>query len=263
MVPALDHLVLPQFPHWQLPHHCSQSSQLSSHELNTTGPLQSSTTTGPSQASHTTSPPQASSTIDPSPASHTITPFHRTTSPGPLPELITTTVPSLPAPTQPALTHTPVPILTTTPVVPINNFVTHLDLASSIGELHQFLQYKITNAFHKVVGMFPPTQQGKGSHPPHNEHIPLAPPAPAFPARLGEYQASVTYPWLLPDLIDKVHQDTLTAYDLPKLANPSWPGTPAQEDPVVIEGFLVVKAPSTSASNCQFIKAIPNFSMFG
>ncbi|SYW80067.1 uncharacterized protein UBRO2_03335 [Ustilago bromivora] len=178
-------------------------------------------------------------------------------------QLITTTVPSLPAPTQPALTHTPVPILTTTPVVPINNFVTHLDLASSIGELHQFLQYKITNAFHKVVGMFPPTQQGKGSHPPHNEHIPLAPPAPAFPARLGEYQASVTYPWLLPDLIDKVHQDTLTAYDLPKLANPSWPGTPAQEDPVVIEGFLVVKAPSTSASNCQFIKAIPNFSMFG
>ncbi|KAJ1593186.1 hypothetical protein NDA11_005746 [Ustilago hordei] len=38
----------------------------------------------------------------------------------------------------------------------------------------------------------------------------------------------------------------------------------ALEDPtpVLIEGFSIVKAPTTSTSNCQFIKVVPNFLTF-
>ncbi|SAM84093.1 uncharacterized protein UBRO_21010 [Ustilago bromivora] len=80
-----------------------------------------------------------------------------------------------------------------------------------------------------------------------------------------EYQPSITCPWLPVDLIDKAHQDILSIYDLPKLANPLWPGSTALEEPapVLIEGFSVIKGPTTSTSNHQFIKAVPNFLTFG
>ncbi|KAJ1022897.1 hypothetical protein NDA13_004947 [Ustilago tritici] len=58
--------------------------------------------------------------------------------------------------------------------------------------------------------------------------------------------------------------DTLGIYDLPKLTNPSWPNSTALEEPapVLIEGFSIVKGPTTSTSNHQFVKAVPNFLTF-
>ncbi|SYW80270.1 uncharacterized protein UBRO2_03538 [Ustilago bromivora] len=74
---------------------------------------------------------------------------------------------------------------------------------------------------------------------------------PVLPTRIGEYQPSITYPWLPVDLIDKAHQDILSIYDLLKLANPSWPGSTALEEPalVLIKGFSIIKGPTTSTSN--------------
>ncbi|KAJ1027514.1 hypothetical protein NDA18_003517 [Ustilago nuda] len=89
------------------------------------------------------------------------------------------------------------------------------------------------------------------------------PPA-ALPAHIGEFQPAVSYPWLPPELVDRVHNNSLSIYELPKLANPSWPGVSAQTEVemVVIEGVSVVKALTTSASSRQFVKAVPNFSTF-
>ncbi|SAM62833.1 uncharacterized protein UBRO_20156 [Ustilago bromivora] len=146
-----------------------------------------------------------------------------------------------PAPTPTVL---PEPALNISVPVPTvakpSQFVTRTYLSASIGELRQFLQDEIADAFRKVsITQAPPP-------PPGATHLPPSQPLPALPARI-------------------VRQDTLTVYDLPKLANLSWPGAPAPEDPapVVIEGFSVVKGPSTSASNRQFVKTVPNFSTFG
>ncbi|CDR99973.1 hypothetical protein [Sporisorium scitamineum] len=72
--------------------------------------------------------------------------------------------------------------------------------------------------------------------------VPLLQPQPgALPAHIGEYQLAVTYPWIPAELVDKVHQDSLSIYNLPKLANPSWPGITASEDPAMV----VIKASTT------------------
>lgn len=61
-----------------------------------------------------------------------------------------------------------------------------------------------------------------------------------------------------------MHNDTIGVYELPKLANPSWSGSVANDEPIelTIDGFKVVKAPSTLTSNKQFLKAVPNFDTF-
>ncbi|SYW82596.1 uncharacterized protein UBRO2_04718 [Ustilago bromivora] len=178
-----------------------------------------------------------------------------------------------PTTTVPPATPTGLPTVSAsapTPPAPGQHFVTRADLFASIGELHQFLQDEIADVLHKVANPLTPLQPSTAATIPPAQVLPAPPtriaqPAPALPAQIGEYQSVITYPWLSGNFIDKIHQDTLSIYELPKLANPSWPGAPTQEEPapVVIEGFSVVKGPSTSASNRQFIKAVPNFSTFG
>ncbi|KAJ1040810.1 hypothetical protein NDA10_005755 [Ustilago hordei] len=200
-------------------------TQPSSQEPTATGPHQVPNATGPSQ--------------DP-----TVT--------GPLPDPFPAPVVGLPVPVQPTVlapTPTVLPASninsttasapTTTPAAPGQHFVTCSDLSASIGKLCQFFQDKIAKAFHKVAGAIHHPQLGVSSNPPQAMDGPLALLDPAFPACFGEYQSAITYPWLSLDLINKVHQDTLDIYNLPKRANPSWPGAPAQEDPapVIIEGF--------------------------
>ncbi|KAJ1017988.1 hypothetical protein NDA13_006596 [Ustilago tritici] len=146
-----------------------------------------------------------------------------------------------------------------TPPANAQHFVMHADLSASIGELCQFLQGKFVDILQKVASTLPTPQPFMTA--------PFDPPQPSssLPTQIGEYQSDITFPWLSGDLINKIHQDTLSVYNLPKLANPSWPGATAQEEPalVVIEGFSVIKGQSTSTSNHQFIKAVPSFSMFG
>ncbi|SAM85242.1 uncharacterized protein UBRO_20084 [Ustilago bromivora] len=235
---------------------------------NNTGPSQNSNATGTSEVPTTNGPPQTLNTTGTS---------QDPTAIGPLPNPVSTSITNLASPVLPTLvashpTAPPAPPLTsvssapiTTPAEPSPHFVTRSDLSASIGELRQFLQDEIAEAFQKVARTATQLPPGPVSNLSRSDNIPQAPPAQAFPARLGEYLAAITYLWLSTDLIDKVHQDTLSIYDLPKLANPSWPGATAQEEPapVVIEGFSVVKGPSTSASNRQFSKAVPNFSTFG
>ena len=152
-----------------------------------------------------------------------------------------------------------------------HNFVTHSNFSAIIGELHQFLQDEIVSAVQAVTSALPTLQPTPALQPPSTDNpaaLPALPPVqhePVLPTRIGEYQPSVTYPWLPVDLIDKAHQDILSIYDLPKLANPSWPSSTALEEPapVLIEGFSIVKGPTTSTSNHQFIKAVPNFLTFG
>ncbi|SYW81880.1 uncharacterized protein UHO2_00384 [Ustilago hordei] len=240
-------------------------------------PPPGSNTTRPPQHSHTTGPSPVPARNGPPPPSNSPRNSQDSTHIGPLPHPVSTTVPNLtipilphlvappptapPAPPLPAISSAP----TTTPAEPNPHFVMYSDLSASIGELHQFLQDEIAKAFQRVASTTTPLPTKNASNLAHNDHLPPAPPAPAFSAQLGEYPGAISYPWLMTDLIDKVHQDTLSVYDLLKLANPSWPGATAQDEPapVVIEGFSVMKGPSASASNHQFSKTVPNFSTFG
>ncbi|SYW81930.1 uncharacterized protein UHO2_00419 [Ustilago hordei] len=199
-----------------------------------------------------TSPPTAQDPVatTSSPSQDSTAP---TTVPPPLPPPSMSVPPTLPA------YPSAVPLPTPAPSAPAQTFVTCTDLSASIGELRQFLQDEFADILQRVA-----------STPPSAQPLLPAPflqpqPSPALPAEIGEYQSDITFPWLSGDLIDKIHQDTLSVYDLPKLANPSWPGAPALEDNalVLIEGFSVVKGQSTSTSNRQFIKAVPSFSTFG
>ena len=169
----------------------------------------------------------------------------------------------LPAPAPVSETSLPAP--PSLPAAPSHNFVTRSDFLAGIGELRQALQDKIATTFQSVVSVPSPTHLPTIDHPPAPRALNPAQHEPALPARIGEYQPAVVYPWLASDLIDKVLQDTLNVYDLPKLANPSWPGIVTVEEPVpvLIEGFSVVKGPTSSASNRQFLKAVPNFLTFG
>ena len=205
--------------------------------------------------------------------------------PTPLALLATSPVPNPtdPAPT-PIVAQPPLVLPATTPVLDLtipappvpsadtsHNFVTHSNFSAIIGELHQFLQDEIVSAVQAVTSALPTLQPTPALQPPSTDNpaaLPALPPVqhePVLPTRIGEYQPSVTYPWLPVDLIDKAHQDILSIYDLPKLANPSWPGSTAlvEPAPVLIEGFSIVKGPTTSTSNHQFIKAVPNFLTFG
>ncbi|SOV07202.1 uncharacterized protein UDID_18744 [Ustilago sp. UG-2017a] len=142
------------------------------------------------------------------------------------------------------------------------NFVTCSDFSASIGELRQFLQDKIVSAVQAVTSALLTSQPAPTLQTPYTDNpaaLPALPPVqypPILPTRIGEYQPSVTYPWLPVDLIDKAHQDILSIYDLPKLANPSWPGATALEEPapVLIKGFSVVKGPTTSTSTVSLSK---------
>lgn len=89
-------------------------------------------------------------------------------------------------------------------------------------------------------------------------------PLPALSAPPGEYQTGCHYTWILPEIIDKVHHDTITIYELPKLANPAWPGTVADEEPaeVFIDGFKLSKRSGPSTSNKGFLRAVPLFDAF-
>lgn len=132
-----------------------------------------------------------------------------------------------PTTTVPPATPTGLPTVSTsapTPPAPGQHFVTRADLFASIGELHQFLQDEIAYVLHKVANPLTPLQPSTAATIPPAQVLPAPPtriaqPAPALPAQIGEYQSVITYPWLSGDLIDKIHQDTLSIYKLPKLAN--------------------------------------------
>ncbi|SPC61266.1 uncharacterized protein UHOD_11259 [Ustilago sp. UG-2017b] len=177
--------------------------------------------------------------------------------PTPLPLLTTSPVPDPmdPAPT-PFVAQPPLVLPATTPVLDPTlsappapsagaspNFVTCSDFSASIGDLRQFLQDKIVSAVQAVTSALLTSQPAPTLQTPYTDN-------PAGPSSC-------------PTPTSPTH--THRIYDLPKLANPSWPGSTALEEPapVLIKGFSVVKGPTTSTSNCQFIKAVPNFLTFG
>ncbi|SAM75287.1 uncharacterized protein UBRO_20276 [Ustilago bromivora] len=186
--------------------------------------------------------------------------------PTPLPLLATSPVPDPtdPVPTpfiaQPPLVlpaTTPVldPMLSAPPALSVGaspNFVTCSDFSASIGELHQFLQDEIVSAVQAVTSALLTSQPAPTLQTPYMDN-----PAALLPCQ----------PFLLSNTYQSYPHtsDILSIYDLPKLANPLWPGSTALEEPapVLIEGFSVVKGPTTSTSNHQFIKAVPNFLTFG
>ncbi|KAJ1025408.1 hypothetical protein NDA13_004220 [Ustilago tritici] len=122
----------------------------------------------------------------------------------------------LPAPTTVSNPAPPTPTAATR-----HNFVTRSDFSAGIGELRQFLQDEIAAAFQTEAGALPTSQPATTDHPPAPPALSPAQHKSALPARIGEYQPAITYLWLSVDLIDKVNQDTLSIYDLPKLTNPS------------------------------------------
>ncbi|CDR99014.1 hypothetical protein [Sporisorium scitamineum] len=112
------------------------------------------------------------------------------------------------------------------------NFVSHNDLALSIGELHQFFQDELSQLATTMSAPPPPPPQV----PPSAVPPPLA--QPALPACTAE-------------LINKVHNDTLSVYNPPKLAHPSWPSMAAQDETsaVRVNGFKIPKALTTASTN--------------
>ena len=151
-----------------------------------------------------------------------------------------TAPPALPqtSPTPP-LTALPTPATSApepSPALPApaapSNFVTRADLTASLGELRQFLQDEVLHAVQTLAAAAPqpqPVVAASLNHPAHLS-LPTAPSAPAsqpvgpqqqpaLPAHIGEYQPAITYPWVSAELVEKVSNDSLTIYELPKLAS--------------------------------------------
>ncbi|SAM84647.1 uncharacterized protein UBRO_20838 [Ustilago bromivora] len=130
-----------------------------------------------------------------------------------------------------------------------HNFVTCSNFSASIGQLCQFLQDKLVSAVQAVMSTLLTSQPAPALQPPSTDNLPPCQP-------FLQSNTNQSYPHA---------SDILSIYDLLKLANPSWPGSTALEEPalVLIKGFSIIKGPTTSTSNCQFIKVVPNFLTFG
>ncbi|KAJ1597917.1 hypothetical protein NDA14_007430 [Ustilago hordei] len=148
--------------------------------------------------------------------------------------------PSLPPP--PTL---PTPVPSVTPA-----FVTDI-VETRVSELRQLLQ---DDLHHAVQGLKAAIQAAVNPSTPATPPAPLPsswrPPPP--PVHRQPFQP-------LP-----VHNDTITVYELPKLANPAWPGTVADEEPadVFIDSFKLSKRSGPSTSNKGFLRAVPSFDAF-
>ncbi|KAJ1031729.1 hypothetical protein NDA13_002118 [Ustilago tritici] len=142
--------------------------------------------------------------------------------------------PTYPAPTPvilPATSTVPDPMHpapSTLTAATNHNFVTHSDFLAGIGELRQFLQDEIVAAVRSIASTLPMSQRAPTPRPP----------TPNNPTT--DYFATQPAP-------------------PPATHNPALPACIA---PVLIEGFSVVKGPTTSTSNRQFVKAVPNFLTF-
>ncbi|CDS82024.1 uncharacterized protein SPSC_00206 [Sporisorium scitamineum] len=172
--------------------------------------------------------------------------------------------PSQPPVPTPASTASATPALPAALPLPTHTFVTQATLDSALGELRQFFQDELFHALENLTSAASTATPAPATSAPAPPTQAIGATTPALPARTGESLASIRYKWLPSDLVDKVLNDTLTVYELPKLANPSWQGVQASEEPqeLTIEGLKVVKAPTASTSNRQFLKAVPNFDIF-
>ncbi|CDW97776.1 hypothetical protein, partial [Sporisorium scitamineum] len=172
--------------------------------------------------------------------------------------------PATPAPPV-APSALPAPSLPLPRSVATTDFVTRT-VAASVGELCQLLQDDLFHAIQGLTAAFQASQPAAPSSAPPAPTLVVPPPPSraAISAQLGEYQTGCRFPWVPSELVDKVHNDTIGVYELPKLANPSWTGGATEGEPteLTIDGFRVVKAPSASSTNKQFLKAIPNFDAF-
>ncbi|CDS01836.1 hypothetical protein [Sporisorium scitamineum] len=171
-------------------------------------------------------------------------PFHQRSSPqpphDPLPAVtthhraadlpLTATAAAQPAPVQPRLPSGPIQESAAA--------VTHADLA----ELRQGLQDDLTDTLRDLLAAHfasstPPAQSTSSAvHPPVTAALappPAAPtPTPVAPIPSGESLVNLTgFPWVTPDLADKVYNDTLPAQELHRLANPAWLLEPAAPEP--------------------------------
>ncbi|SPO26926.1 uncharacterized protein UTRI_10673 [Ustilago trichophora] len=141
--------------------------------------------------------------------------------------------------------------------------VTHADLA----ELRQTLQDDLTDTLRSLLAAhFASTAAPVPSPSVAAPTQPQAfqPAAPAAPNPSGESLANLTgFPWVTPDLADKVYNDTLPAQELYRLANPAWlPEDPEENTGFTINGIVFDKPASSVSTSRQFAKAFPTFASF-
>lgn len=98
--------------------------------------------------------------------------------------------------------------------------------------------------------------------PPQPVAADLVLPAP-LPACSDAYQHP--FSWLASDLVAKVHNDTLSIYELPRLGDPSWPTALPDEMPsLLVAGVSAIPQQTpVSASNQEFLKDVPSVATFG
>ncbi|TKY91068.1 hypothetical protein EX895_000004 [Sporisorium graminicola] len=152
--------------------------------------------------------------------------------------------------------------------------VTHADLA----ELRQTLQDDLTDTLRDLLAAHfanaaAPAQPNVPAAHLAPASVPAAAPlptptfqpvVPAAPIPPGESLANLTgFPWVTPDLADKVYNDTLPAQELHRLANPAWlPADPEESTGFTVNGIVFGKPATSLSSSRQFAKALPNFASF-
>ncbi|SPO22535.1 uncharacterized protein UTRI_01213 [Ustilago trichophora] len=252
---------------------CNQLKPLNEffHRTRTTQVVRSCLACRPIRPSASSAPPSTPSALVPAPA--VPAPSTPTPAPVPAPCRIATppssAAPSTPAPPRPVTPPVSAPFATTAFVVNT--------IENSVSELRQLLQ---DDLHHAVQGLQAAIQAAAASSsqiashsPSHSTPSVPAPsastsavvlPQPALPAPPGEYQTGCRYTWIPPELVDKVHSNTITVYELPKLANPAWPSTVVDEEAseVFIDGFKLSKRAGSSTSNKGFLRAVPTFEVF-
>ncbi|SPO28962.1 uncharacterized protein UTRI_10232 [Ustilago trichophora] len=178
----------------------------------------------------------------------------------------TTPVPAVAGhqPSVPTALPTPAPAATTTTSsLPSEPAVTQSDLA----ELRQTLQDDLTDTLRELLtshlsslAAAPlPTQTSTAG-----AAAAVTPPAPvAQPIPAGESLAQLTgFPWVAPDIADKVFDDSLSPHDLPKLASPTWVQDAEDTTSFTVNGIVFNKSVSSATSGKQFAKSFPSFTSF-
>lgn len=152
------------------------------------------------------------------------------------------------------------------PVAPSLDFVTSAALDSRLTALFEqvqsLLQERLSSPQVSTLQTAASTVLTPVVAPPQPVAADLVLPAP-LPACSDAYQHP--FSWLASDLVAKVHNDTLSIYELPRLGDPSWPTALPDEMPsLLVAGVSAIPQQTpVSASNQEFLKDVPSVATFG
>lgn len=173
------------------------------------------------------------------------------------------------APSSTPSLHTGLPNTSTAVTAsPLEPAVTQSDLA----ELHQTLQDDLTETLGGLLTTHLASLAPATSPAPAVTTAVTSVAAPStltthpvvtWPVPTGESLAQLSgFPWVSPDLADKVYDNTLPAHDLPKLASPTWVQDLDESTSFTVNGIVFNKSVSSATSGKQFAKSFPTFISF-